>query len=496
MEHSIRTLTPLHIGNGKSLQVSDYTILDGKYFRIDIKKVFALLVKYKRVDDVLDEIERTSEKLKKEKDNRQKIRIRKELDILEICRKIDPVLSDDIAQKIDEYSLYQMKYELPDDEYGKLIDEQLKSTDHQVYIPGSTIKGAIRTALLANVMKQLNVEEKQKIIRHIDSILDNYHSGELKSVQAFRQLDNELVEIAFHCGFKKKAPDLPDFHDVKYDLLKLLFLQDSSTHSSERSLAAVNLKRYAASKGKGFQKLHNPCEAIRSGCVFTTDLSLMMNFMLNARMQIDKVNGEETNGEYVFGENVWIDFERKIKRLYEIDCGLVDEYKAESMEQSIINHIYACCKGFYREVVWHDRRWVERAKLEAEASGQLYGLEHFYEQLEFLMEEGAVLLKTGFGSGFHAKTVMLMMMLDDTPENRCLKDSMKRFMETFKIGKPQNYHGPYTINLDTFPTSRPLVEKESVIDSLGWVLLHHEPIPEEQQKILATIEQMCLPVLV
>lgn len=525
MEHHIRILSPFHIGKGNVLQVSDYTILDGQYFRVDVNKIFAFLARFRKVDAVLNEIERTSVKLEKEKDNKEKSQIRKELDILDVCRKIDPALSREIAQRIGEYSLYQMKSELPEDEYGKLIDEQLKTADNQVYIPGSTIKGAIRTVLLVNVMEDLEPQEKQLFIDYLTTIINDKEYSqtkdsirrmlekinddslskkkkkevktELRKLEGklayrkrylFQRTDDELVQIAFHCGVMKKGK--PDLQDAKYDLLKLLFVQDSATKLPDTTLSVVNLKRYATSEEIGFQNIHNPCEAIQAGNDFPFAMGISMDFLLNAKKRLETAKVKDVREGYVFGKNVWIDIEKKLKRLFNVDLRSIDKKNLEDTEHSVVDHIYACCRKFSRLIINHELRWIGMVQEQTGSSAELEFLQRFYTQLDLLEKEGALLLKTGFGAGFHAKTVMLAMMLDETPENQCLKDLMQRFLEVFEVGKPKNYHDSYSVNLDIFPTSRPFIDNEPVIDCFGWVQLHHEPISKEQQNILTAIEQM------
>jgi CRISPR type III-A-associated RAMP protein Csm5 len=485
MEIILKSLTPLHIGNGSLLQVSDYTVLNGRYIRINLRKAFEVVASHNKIDAVLAKISEYTERMNKEKNNLEQAKYRQKLDFFSICKEVYPLLSLDLAQKINEISLYQIVSKLPEKENHKQIDEQLKTADSQSYIPGSTIKGAFRTALLGSAIKKLKNSEKTDIISYIESLFSSYKRKEINRDSAIKKLDDKLIEIVFNCGYKKNSTEKARYNDVKYDLFKLIFISDSSTANPESSLAVVKSRQFTLSKG--LVDLHNPCEAILPDVNFSCDINVDMNFLLVAKQNLFAINKLNKNDKYRFGVNVWIDIRDKIKRLFDIDLESIDEYNKDDIEQKIVTHLHSCCNKFYQAVLWHDRNWIERAN-DRTGINELHGsLEKIYAQLEQLLQTGSILLKTGFGAGFHAKTVMLEMMLDDIPENKCLKDTLQKIFNTFGIGK-QNKNGvPYTVNLEKFPTSRPLVHDTPIIDSFGWLLLHKAPLSDEQQKIIESI---------
>jgi hypothetical protein len=129
MEIILKSLTPLHIGKGTSLQVSDYTVLKGRYVRINLDKAFVIVANHNKIDSVLAKIEKYSEAMSRIKDNHERAKLRQRLDFISICKEVDPILSRDIVQKISEISLYQIESKLPEKECQKQIDEQLKTAD-------------------------------------------------------------------------------------------------------------------------------------------------------------------------------------------------------------------------------------------------------------------------------------------------------------------------------------------------------------------------------
>jgi CRISPR type III-A-associated RAMP protein Csm5 len=485
MENLLVSLTPLHIGKGSLLQVSDYTVLNGRYIRINLEKAFVIVANYNKVDVVLSKIDAYTETLNKTKNNLEQAKVRQKLDFFSICKEVDSLLHIDLVKRINEISLYQIESRLPEKEYHRQIDEQLKTADCQAYIPGSTIKGALRTALLASVINKLTDTDKKDIICYIDLILTDYKNKKIFKKAAKKKLDDKLVEIVFNCGYTKNSTEKARYNDVKFDLFKLLFISDSSTATPDSSLAVVKSRQFTLSEG--FVDLHNPCEAILPDINFSCDIKIDMSFLLFAKQRLLTINKQNKNDKYRFGINVWIGIKEKIKRLFDVDLDSIDENNKDEIEQKIITHIHSCCNKFYQAVLWHDRNWIERAKDRTGINELHVSLEKLYGLLDHLLQNGSILLKTGFGAGFHAKTVMLQMMLDDIPENKCLKGTIQKVFKTFEIGTPPNYNGQYTVNIEKFPTSRPLVYDSPIIDSFGWLLLHSNPLSDEQQKIIASI---------
>ena len=494
MRLSIRTLTPLHIGNGNTLQVSDYIILDGDYIRISLSKVFALIAESGKLSEVLRLLENKLELFENEKDAGTQAEIRNDLDLLHLCQQVDPVLKSKIEARLDEIALYRIPSYLPCAINRRLINEQLKSGVLRVSIPGSTIKGAIRTALLAHVIKYLDQSEKNDIIIFIDDVLKQYRMNE--NQRLLKTVDDHLVNVAFNCGIKKNNYNNISYQDVKFDLLKLLFVSDSSDMLAQDCLAVVNPIQYALSSDTGEQESRNPCEAIIPSSTFFFDLKLLTDLILTIRSK-SKASFQGKSGIRDSKGNIfWLGFSTKLHHLFNLDLELLEKQRIEEQENVIIEHILDCCRDFYREVLWHDRNWIENIKSHRETDSDFGHLERFHELLDLLMQEGALLIKTGSGTGFHTKTVMLKMMLDDIPEKKCLQDSMTKLLKTFAIGIPQNHKGRYTLNLNNFPTSRPVVHYGHEPDLFGWVMLQNKPLSENQQIILSAIDDLRFPAQV
>ena len=117
----IKTLTPVHIGSGNKLTRVDFIVRNGKVIVLDAPKLFrALEEKGCNVMNIVNELS---------------------------YRSLDDLAKDFGLDAID-FRLYEVKLT------GSIgeISEQIK-TRGRAYIPGSSIKGAIRTAILWHILK-------------------------------------------------------------------------------------------------------------------------------------------------------------------------------------------------------------------------------------------------------------------------------------------------------------------------------------------------------
>lgn len=486
MSKALITLSPLHIGKGTSLQISDYTIIDGRYVRIDVDRAFALVNEYGKVPQVLNKLEELLNEFAKTDDHGRKVEIRRELDFLRLCSREDPELKTSIEHRLDEVSLYTIPSFLPARITGRLIDEQLKDAEGEVYIPGTTIKGALRTALLAHVISRLNTLEKEDIIGFIRNKLGGKPGRDSRLMKA---LDDCLVQHAFHCGKKGWRSNNVTYKDLKYDLLRFLVIQDSSALAAEESLGVIYPKQYALSAIEAGQDSRNPCEAILPSVSFSFDLNVLVEELVLLASKTNCTYDEKRGIRDVQGNISWIDIEGKTRRLFNLELNTIDRNKLDEYRDAVVAHVLECCRKFYREVLWHDRNWLEHAKARGGSEELFEYLDQFYEQLDHMMEQGAVIIKAGSGAGFHAKTVMLSMLMDDVPQDKCLKETMIALMKQFEIGKPPDHHGTYFLNTDTFPTSRPLPLFETVVDSFGWIMVGQNPPTAVEQNFLDHIER-------
>ncbi len=207
MKHILKfkVLSPVHIGDGKELEFFDYVIKEGKLYKIYLYEFLSNLQ-----GDLLS-------KLKEYQLKNYIIEIRKfireNIDI-ESYKEYEADVSDSVQR------FYEQKF---DDINNQLIMNPFIRTDGKPYIPGSSIKGAIRTAVLnhldkGNVDKFIKDKKNSKLYEgFIISATDkkDYNYTYNMSKDPFRSLkirDTELpsgcTEFMLVSNYKKVNSDL------------------------------------------------------------------------------------------------------------------------------------------------------------------------------------------------------------------------------------------------------------------------------------------------
>lgn len=164
----IETVTPVNIGNGEKLSpYSDYIFDDGKIYFLDHRKVEQAIARLEDSDAVMDEyVERIMAQSSSEPYSLKKFFQEHRIDYKKLHHFSVPTSAD-------------IKYEE--------IHESIKSGS-QLYIPGSSIKGAIRTALLFHhridkgytVQQAIEHVTKQKIFANGADVFGKYDKDVLK----------------------------------------------------------------------------------------------------------------------------------------------------------------------------------------------------------------------------------------------------------------------------------------------------------------------------
>jgi CRISPR-associated protein Csm5 len=152
MNLKIATVTPLHVGTGGRYTRAEFVVRGDKIIRVDTNKIFTLL------------------------NERAQERYIEELEDAHF--RIEKFIKDIPLSEIKVYTA-RLKGGIPIE-----IQEQIK-TGRSAYIPGSSIKGAVRTALLYNQITDKNIEELSKIFnmkywqreRELQRFVDGFLSG-------------------------------------------------------------------------------------------------------------------------------------------------------------------------------------------------------------------------------------------------------------------------------------------------------------------------------
>lgn len=336
-------LSPVHIGDGERLTKHDFVFRRRMVFALNMKKFF-------------EENRKRAQEYYEKASN-------------------DVSLENFLTQKeAEKYSAYRIK----SSERPRDVLTFIKNPVSEVYLPGSSLKGAIRTALIFYAFKR--AENGEKVERII--------SRESNPKKVGRQIER----LFFACGYKKGKRVFYD--DAKFDLLKFLSITDSSFLPAEECLEVYKVNTFSKNrKGALIPKRFSIfLEALKPGSVLEFDMRVDDEFIRRA--------------EEIETENRWIGLSEKLERLF---GGNV----FKNPEGRVVNAVEEACREFSSKIIERELEFLK-------GSG-FYEIEEFYSGI--MSDE--TLLRLGYGTGWHSHTIGLLLG----------KEVVKWVRRKFKLGR-------------------------------------------------------------
>lgn len=264
MEIELEVRSPLHIGTGDEVTREEFLFENGTAYAPDITKYF---------EDHPDEIDAF-------------------VDRVERGQRF-------VFQDIDQYSRYAIDLWATEDAIGKKIQTILKNAADKPYIPGSSLKGVIRTALAYHAL---------------NNGLELYDFTESAVKELFR----------------------PEKNNAKGDLLKCVTVRDSEPVDPNDSLVLGEIEMYSLTYGEMQCKKNrsNYAELLRPGTRLTTEISV--NEDLLRRMV--KTNSGRRQAEAVLGEGLTEEsaLERIAEALKAFERATVEEERTLTDRKSVV----------------------------------------------------------------------------------------------------------------------------------------------------------------
>lgn len=451
MKLKLHTISPVHIGTGNQLEPFEYFVEDKIYYRLNQDKAFQIaLESHPDFPEKFSKwLDNTSYNLRKTKDNEQQAKIRSRFNFKYFC---EHVLQDyDLTDKIMKDG-YAYKCEVP---YGlqgkKQVNELLKDANNNIYIPGSSIKGALRTILTWRAFSILDDNSKVNLLRNITNSND-FRRGR------GRFLDDSLSNELFICGKKKrfKGEEKLDFTDIKFDLMKFIHVSDALPIKAEMSVYPANL--YLTNKAP-----QNQTPALE---VIEFNSSFEFNITINED-EIRTIYEESMKG------NTWISFDKKFKGLFGFYPHEADSGK---LEEKIVESIKITAADFYNATLKREKKWFSLFKNDivenrrARRNADIGYIKEFFE----VYEEIPIMFKIGWASGFASTTIF-----DALESNDKTRPYIQKISDQLKIGIPPNKKRDPNVNpadVTKFPKSKRLIAEDIMepLDPFGWVALLDE----------------------
>ncbi|MEQ8189847.1 MAG: type III-A CRISPR-associated RAMP protein Csm5 [Candidatus Eremiobacterota bacterium] len=236
----IEAVTPVFIGKGEEITPFDYVLTEDRFAVFDVQKYFKK--KAGRVEEFYRKVNSNpgefslSDFLNNDRTDRD-------------CWKYS-VKSSVLIKKILEESIRAKK---PEMSVKSHIKDELTGTP---YIPGSSLKGAIRTAFLYNILRN----DKNHVKKHMEKLI-----GEAKNASFYDRkfIEKKLKNPSFLSEPFKGLCDIAN--DAQKDLFKLLNIADSSPEEDCLELNLIDT--YSFNKYKNYRTIY---ETIKKGTIFHT----------------------------------------------------------------------------------------------------------------------------------------------------------------------------------------------------------------------------------
>lgn len=436
----LTTLTPVFISNGKDLNAFDYKIIGSKFYLLNLDKISLYIFKNdKNAKSQLDN-------WLQEKENQ--LRIKPNQDLNELNLSIlsfvkDHLRNHNLSKEIDnqivngEFSYYKIDSKV-ETNYSKKIQTCLKTADNKVYIPGSTIKGMIRSALLNDYLQRhVNENPKkvtemfEKIKQKINNLKNNPSDNEKKKFA-----DNLINEI-FVCKDEK------DKYDAKFDLMKFIKVSDTNYYDPYQVCELIR-PSMIKTKGKPTDNL-NAIEVIKPGVEFEFYLNFDIDYFNNVYKNYQQQNVESKHD--------WKDLPQKFKELFQVSLEDLKNLK-NNVEAELFEIIKFSILNFSQFVYELDEKFQEKS--------------FYLNQIAKYLNEDKIVAKIGWGGGYHSKTIYTLNFFN---ENSKFIDSFngifQEIIKKFRIGYSKKTNKE--VNVLEIPATRKAIKSNNFYQQMGWI---------------------------
>ncbi len=439
MKYRIKTLSPVHIGSGNNLEPFEYVTENSKFYRIDQNKLFRSAVKKYPgfaekfsvwIEEKTAKINLISsrdykppkgtDKNKMLQDERRSFNLKSFI--------IYHYKDKDLASEINK-SAHLYKCDISFGLSGrKQISELIKDHACKPFIPGSSIRGAIRSAIAAVAFEKIPNALKKELFKQIrnSKSFENRKSGSHK-------VDEPIERELFLCGYKRK--DEERFDDIKFDLMKFIKISDAlPTGNADFEILVPNLY----SKSKEPQSQLNALEVISQDSEFEFEITVDVK-SLKACLIAAKVEGTDK----------WIGFNTKFERLFGINPDNIIE---DNLETEIINNLENILTIYYKKAENSYIDWLKAAEANHNLNKTKY--DQAMKSMEKVSGFNGIKMNFAWGSGFEVKTLYYAALKDNLT-----KEFMQEILNRFEIGvtRDKKVVEKTPLKLENFPKSKRLI---------------------------------------
>lgn len=432
MKVYLKTLTPIHIGTGKKLLQKDF--YESHRINFDYLLRDISITRTKEFDTWIDDISSGTN------DNYV-------VSISDVIKKFK--LNKNYVQKFSFYSFDRF--------FGNEVNESIKDYNYNLFIPGSSLKGAFRTALLYDFLKFENLKS------YLDGILTEIKKPEFKVTDSFKKnMDKKLEELVFICPemiFDESIKKVKPKFDQKYDLLKILNVSDSTSVKTLEGGEINELNIFRLGNDQKHKSFPIFIESIQLNQRFKLDISIDIEFLKNANKLI-------TNNDSTFGKTIYVGIVEKVKKIFNID---LTQKNIEINEEEIINTIINKLNNFGNEISNLEKKWSDSINNKNIKNS----FEKFYNQQNKF--------KIGYDTGFSGMTIITLLL-----KNPDYKNKIFDIYKKLGIGKHGRGNKSTDLDIEKFPFTRKFKVENENLYPIGWCQL--QTLDFADNKIVSTIE--------
>ncbi|MDX2070749.1 MAG: type III-A CRISPR-associated RAMP protein Csm5 [Haliscomenobacter sp.] len=467
----LKTLTPLHVGTGEEMSPLDYVVYDKHFFPLSQPQMMRLVKDFKLEREFADWVQTgMMEMIDAGDDNRALADKRNNLNPYQFFDTKGKAKQQDFLTflqsktgqpvRFDEQTA--RKYQGKKNAVLGQVRAAIKTgADQAAYVPGSTLKGALRTAVFYHFLS-----------RHGDSgVIGKIITEQLNKKARKEQFAQPLIQEAFYCGTSDGMGRYNN-RDEKMDLFKLVSFADASLDQRNTPLELAKFNIYLVEKERSkygaaatvkaaMQPQASYCEAIGSGQTLKTLLNFDIEFLWRIKQWLQK-------GSVGYS---WIGIESKVKKLFNLDIHSLTEQNLREKRDEVIAHLLNCWHQFSLRQRKKQQTWINNFVLN-DKERSFPRVQQGFDQIS--VSEGQYLLHLGYATGFLGTTAVIYF-LEDNIANQTL---YQRALQRFGIGNRPGNRGDYSLNLERFPKSRRLIDQDGLQVMPGWMALALEPMPK------------------
>lgn len=422
MKVQLTTVTNVHIGSGDEAFPFEYISLGKrKTARINYMKALTSLLKNfpGKANQLEDFIDETSENLVNLPNT--KGRLNKKFDLLNIIDRFNIDLKkENLEDYLSENSCIRY-YATSENEIDNQVREHIRDGNNDLYVPGSSIKGALVTVLLKNAL----TSESDSSINEVGRLF-----RALKGMNNLKWYDDPTQN---YFGFDAK--------EVIYTLASCIIVSDA--YPEKRIMGNIEHPKIFTKKKRDQDQL-DIVEFIPKR------VDLRFNIDFNAELFRSVVDHYELKKTEMLPDLIGISIE-DVKHL-----------SNEEIRNAFFDHLSKSNANSTDGLVEIERKWSNVLSSE---------LIDFKENFDSLYEKAfkthpEIFIKIGWGSQFHGMTMFDPLLLEADLSDR--KGELARFIRKNVNMQKEQKKTFDKHKLDHFPNSRRVIKEEEKYGLIGW----------------------------